>query len=136
MTRIRTPKPGARYYLPKYQYRTVVNFCFQYRELKDQLQALDGWHSKGIDGMPHGNGTSDPVANEVIKREEIIRKIEIIENAVRENTNDVMYPYMIKGITEEECTYNYLANVLRIPMGKNAYTVLKRKIYYDISKYI
>lgn len=132
----RTPKPGSKYYLPKYKYRTVVNFCLQYHELKDELRSIDGWHSGNNDGMPHGTGTSDPVANDAIRREEIQKKIDIIEESVRECVTGIMQPYILKAITTEYVGYQYLNTMFNIPMGKNQFSDLRRKVYYTISKKI
>lgn len=132
----RTPKPGSKYYLPKYKYKTVVNFCLQYHELKDELKAIDGWHSGSNDGMPHGTGTSDPVANDAIRRAEIQKKIDIIEESVRECVTGIMQEYVLKSITTEYVGYQYLDSMFNIPCGKNQFSDLRRKVYYTISKKI
>lgn len=136
MAHNRTPKPGSKYYLPKYRYKTIVNFCYQYNELKDELRAIDGWHSGSNDGMPHGSGTSDPVASDAIRRAEIAEKIDIIESAVRENISSVMQPYVLKWITDDHCNLDYLHTVMRCPLGKNQMVDLRRKVYFAISKKI
>lgn len=141
----RTPKPGSKYYLPKYKYRTVVNFCLQYHELKDELRSIDGWHSGNNDGMPHGTGTSDPVANDAIRRQEIQKKIDIIEESVRECVTGIykpFQPYVMKSITTDYIGYHYLDTMFQInssfevPMTKNKFSELRRKVYYTISKKI
>lgn len=136
MAHARSPKPGSKYYLPKYTYKTVVNFCLQYNELKDELLAIDGWHSGNQDGMPHGTGTSDPVANDAIRRAEIQKKIDVIEETVRENVTGVMQPYILKSITNEYVGYQYLRTIYNIPMGQRQFSDLRRKVYYQISKKI
>ena len=132
----RSPKPGSKYYLPKYKYKTVVNFCLQYHELKDELRSIDGWHSGSNDGMPHGTNTSDPVANDAIRRAEIQKKIDIIEESVRECVTGIMQEYILKSITTEYIGYQYLDTMFNIPMGKNQFSDLRRKVYYQISKKI
>lgn len=132
----RSPKPGSKYYLPKYKYRTVVNFCLQYHELKDELRSIDGWHSGNNDGMPHGTGTSDPVANDAIRRQEIQKKIDIIEESVRECVTGIMQPYILKSITTEYIGYQYLNTMFNIPMGQRQFSELRRKVYYHIAKKI
>lgn len=132
----RSPKPGSKYYLPKYKYRTVVNFCLQYHELKDELRSIDGWHSGSNDGMPHGTNTSDPVANDAIRRAEIQKKIDIIEESVRECVTGIMQEYVLKAITNEYVGYQYLNTMFNIPMGQRQFSELRRKVYYQISKKI
>lgn len=132
----KAPKPGSKYYLPKYRYKTVVNFCFQYPELKDELRALDGFRSHAGDGMPHGSGTGDPTAASGERRAELSSKIDLIETTVKECVGGVLYPYMLRGVTDENCTYTYLRTVMSMPLSVNAYTKYRRKIYYTLSKRI
>lgn len=136
MAHARAPKPGARYYLPKYTYRTVVNFCLRYYELKDELKAIDGFRSSENDGMPHGTGVSDPTSGDAFKRAEIQQKIDIIESSVRECVTGILQPYILKSITIEYVGYEYLRTVHNIPIGKNQFTELRRKVYYKIAQKI
>lgn len=131
----RMPKPGAKYYLPKYTYKTVTNFCLQYQELKDELRALDGWHSGRNDGMPRGSNTSDPTYSDAVRRVEIAKKIKLIEDTVKE-CSGYMYPMMIKGVTEETVTYAVLRDLYGLPLSHREYSLLRRKIYYKLSKRI
>lgn len=130
----RTPKPGAKYYLPKYQYKTVVNFCFQYAELKAELATLDGWHSGSNDGMPRGSETSDPTYQDAVRREEISRKIDLIEKTVRE-CSGILSKYFLPAITDETCTYHRLASQ-GLPLNHKEFSMIRRKIYYTLSKRI
>lgn len=130
----RAPQAGARYYLPKYEFKTVVAFCFQYPELKRKLRDIDGYHAVVNDGMPHGTGKSDPVAYDAMKRAEIQEKIDIIEQTTKEHTG-ILYKWMIQGITDETMTYNRLRNQ-GIPISKNLYSDLRRKVYYHIAQRI
>ena len=132
----RSPKPGSKYYLPKYEYKTVVNFCFQYQDLKTKLDALDGQHAVVNDGMPHGTDTSDPTFSEATKRMEISEKIDVIEKTTKSCAGSALYPFMLMAITDETCTYNYLRQNYDIPMGHRQFSELRRKIYYNIAKRI
>lgn len=128
----RAPKKGAKYYLPKYEYKTVVAFCFQYPELKRKLRDIDGFHAVVNDGMPHSSGTSNPTESDAIKRAEIQSKIELIESVTKEQTG-MLYHWMIQGITDETMTYNRLRNQ-GIPVGKNLYSEIRRRVYYHIAQ--
>lgn len=129
----RAPKPGAKYYLPKYRYKTVVNFCLQYQELKEELKHLDGWHSGRNDGMPRGNNVSDPTYSDAVRRKELQEKIDIIESSVREAAG-FLYAYMLPGVTDENMTYNKLRTIHGIPVNHKEFSLLRRKVYYMISK--
>lgn len=132
----RSPKPGSKYYLPKYQYKTVVNFCLQYHELKAQLKIIDGYHSGNNDGMPHGTGISDPVSNDAIRRAEIQGKIDIIESSVRESVTGVLQKYILEAITNEGIGYTYLRTNFNIPIGQRQFSDLRRKVYCSVAKKI
>lgn len=132
----RSPKPGAKYYLPKYQYKTVVNFCLQYHELKDELLAINGFHSSGQDGMPHGTGISDPTSGDAIRRAEIQKKIDIIEETVQECVTGMMQQYILKSITNDYIGYQYLRTMFNIPIGQRQFSELRRKVYFHIAKKI
>lgn len=131
----RAPKEGADFYLPKYEYRTAVAFCFQYPELQRKLRNIDGFHNIVNDGMPHGTGTSDPTAYDAIKRAEIKAKIDIIEETVMETVGVVLYKWMILAVTDETMTYNRL-RMAGIPLSKNLFSRMRRNIYYNVSKRI
>lgn len=128
----RAPKKGAKYYLPKYEYKTVVAFCFQYPELKRKLRDIDGFHAVVNDGMPHASGASNPTESDAIKRAEIQNKIDLIENVTKEQTG-ILYKWMIQGITDETMTYTRLRNQ-GIPVGKNLYSEMRRRVYYHIAQ--
>lgn len=130
----RCPKKGSKYYLPKYEYKTVVSFCLQYPELKKKLRNFDGFHSIVNDGMPHSNNISDPTANDALIRLEIQAKIDLIENTIRKETG-ILYQWMIQGITDEQVTYDML-RAQGMPLNRNEYSLIRRKVYFEISKHL
>jgi len=129
----RAPKQGSKFYLPRAQYRYVVAFCLTYNDLRLKLIDLDGRHSHENDGMPHGSGTSDPTGREGIRRLETTRKIELIEETVREVAGPYMYAAMLASVTSE-ITYDQLRARYNLPIGRNQFSVLRRKIYWTIEK--
>ena len=135
MPRYRVPRPGSKYYLPKWQYKTVVSFCMQYWELKTRLASVQGLRAVNYDGMPHGTSTSDPTYQSAVQSAEAARKIEIIENAVKRAAPD-MYDWILKSVTEEDMTYEKLRYELGMPCGKNLYAKLRRLVFWYVSKEI
>lgn len=145
-TKHRTPGKNSKWYLPKWEYRTVVAFCLQYKDLKkqrDELQSLIGQDVlKGVsyDGMPHGAGVGDPTYQYMVKKEAQLnklrltkQKIAIIESNVNLVSRELNY-WMLKAITEEDATYDKLRYEDGMPLPKNAYSCMRREIYYRISK--
>ena len=124
-------------------------FCLQYKDLKQQRDdlektLLDGGVLKGVsyDGMPHGAMPGDPTFQFVVKREadlkrlrDIEKKIDIIESTSELVSRELSY-WMLRGITEEDATYEKLRYEDGMPLPKNAYSSMRREIYYRISKEI
>lgn len=133
---MRVPAQDSPYWLPKHTYISVVHFCYGYPEYKRRYDELCQTY-KGIntDGMPHGNGISDPVAQAVEQREKLSKKIEMIENTADEVGGDLA-SYLKRGVTDEKATYNYLHEILRMPCGRETYYLLRRKFYKKISEKI
>ena len=59
------------------RYRELLHFCRQYPEWKTEANSLLGIRAIKMDGLPHGNGVSDPVAMAAEKRERLMSKIEM-----------------------------------------------------------
>lgn len=135
MPHYRVPRPGSKYYLPKYQYKTAVTFCLQYWELKSRYASLQGLRAVKYDGMPHGTSTSDPTAQTALQSAECARKIGIIENAVRTAAPD-MYKWILRGVTEEKMTYEILRYEQGMPCGKGLYAKIRRHVYYLVAQEI
>lgn len=131
--RDRSPRPGARYYLPRNEFKYVVAFCMTYYELKIKLMET-GSRSHELDGMPHGTNVGNPTESEAIKRVGIESKIKLIEDTVRDCAGDVLYKVMLSAVTEEDMTLPKLKAIYDVPMGKNQFSMLKREIYWRIAK--
>lgn len=135
MPRYRVPRPGSKYYLPKYEYKTVVSFCMQYWDLKTRVASCAGLKGVHYDGMPHGSSTSDPTYQSAVQGAEAARKVAIIENAVRRAAPD-LYDWILKSVTEENMTYDKLRYDLGMPCGKNLYAKKRRLVFWYVSKEI
>lgn len=124
----------------------MVAFCLQYKDLKKRKAELDAQIHSGIikgvsyDGMPHGTSPGDPTYRYVLQHEadvkrlkEVERKIDIIEENVFAVSRGLNY-WMLKAITEEDATYDKLRYEEGMPLPKNAYSCMRREIYYRIAK--
>lgn len=156
MARYRVPRKGSEFYIPPEEYHTVVNFCLCYggwkarlatieAAMKDYKTPSDGVSAVRIDDMPHGTDIGDPTANAairhlegyndlVLERDRIAYKIKIIEDTVMRECGDVLYQYMMAGVTKR-IPFHRLRQE-GIPVSENAYGKLRRKIYFQISKRI
>lgn len=133
--RYRVPSKRAKWYLPRYEYITVVNFCLQYPELKAKAANVSGIRAVTYDGMPHGSGVGDPTARQAAILAEAERKIEIIERNVKEVAGNLA-PWMLKGITDDKMTYDKLRYDFGFPMNATYYWSMRREIYWKIAQEI
>lgn len=131
----RVPGKNSKWYLPRYEYMTVVNFCLQYPELKAKMYNISGLRGVNYDGMPHGSGVGDPTARQAEIIAEADRKIRIIESNVNRASGELS-PWMLKAVTDDRATYDRLRYQEGMPLTRNAFGVLRRQIYYLISKEI
>lgn len=130
----RRPRPGSKFFLPKYEYQTVVNFCLSYNGLKQRLNAIGGAPAIRYDGMPHGNSTGDPTANDAMLAMKLTNKIRMIEETTRECTGDSLYPPMLEFITNEAMTYDQICTRYDVPIGRRQFLTLRRKVYWEIAQ--
>ncbi|MBQ0113866.1 MAG: hypothetical protein KBT03_12110 [Bacteroidales bacterium] len=108
----------------------------KYREWKDEYKNLENTlSSPGYDNMPHGSGISKPTEDDGIKKAELDIKITLIEQTVREADKE-MYRWLLKAVTQEGITYNYLKQIMDIPFSRNTFYDRRRRFYYLLSKKI
>lgn len=112
----------------------LYHFCLQYTEWKDELKyKKDTVSSVNVTDMPTSGENGDATANLAIRRVELQRKCELIEQTAIEADSEI-YKYIIKGVTEENATYKYLKQILGMPCGKKMYYERRRKFYWMLSK--
>lgn len=133
MTFIRPEIKKTEWKLSKHEFYTAYHFALQYKEWKDKYKSMEGLSAINMDGMPHGSNTSDPTSNRAIVMAELKKKIEIIEDTVRE-TDEALYCWILKGVTNENISFTYLQQIMNIPCGKNMYYDRRRKFYYLLNK--
>lgn len=89
------------YFLPKYRYLELKNFCFQYNDWKRALARLDGWRAQEGDmgGIVKSNVPSDPTAREGTLRAYYSQHIELIDRCIAK-IEPALQTYIRKGVTE------------------------------------
>lgn len=85
----------------------------------------------GVKVKSSGNG--DTLERVAIRLTELSEKIEMLEAVARETDKDLS-EYILRGVTDEQVTYNYLSMVLHIPCSRNTYYSLRRKFYWLLSE--
>lgn len=120
-------------------YLQAKHFCWQYKRYKREYNELANTYN-GInqDGMPRGNGVSNPVANAAERREKLAAKIELIEKTAA-NVGKDLAPYLLIGITEKstrgdnrEISYDDLCKIDSIPLSPASFNALRRECWKEI----
>ena len=80
------------------RYRELLHFCRQYPEWKTEANSLLGIRAIKADGLPHGNGKSDPVAAAAERREKLIEKIAIVDECALAVDGGIWYASIIQNV--------------------------------------
>lgn len=123
------------YYLTKHRFYEVYHYAMQYQEWKDEYRTTEQT-MRGIayDGVKVKSSESgDALERVAIRLTELSEKIEMLEAVAKETDKDLS-EYILRGVTDEQVTYNYLSMVLHIPCSRNTYYSLRRKFYWLLSE--
>lgn len=130
------PINEKKYDISKHRFLELYHFCMQYNEWKDELKyKTDTVKSIEVTDMPTSRGSGNATASLAIRRAELQKKCELIEQTAIEADPDI-YQYIIKGVTTDYATYKYLSQVLGMPCGKDMYYNRRRKFYWLLSNKI
>lgn len=136
MPRVRAGYSG-KYKLSKHEFYVVYHYALQYSKWKEEYEAL----ADTLIGLRYDiekvqtTGEYDPTAAAGERREELSKKMELIEKTAIEADPDI-YQYIIKAVTDEHITFNYLKTVMNIPCERDMYYDRRRKFYYLLNKKI
>lgn len=84
------------YYISKYRFLELKNFCRQYDEWKSEINKINLY---GVRMDVRGSGPGKPVETTVIRIEALQRKIEAVEQASVAADPDI-YPWILKCVTQ------------------------------------
>lgn len=125
-----------KYNISPHRFMELYHYCLQYNEWKDELKyKCDTVRGIEITDMPITHSNSDVTQNLAIRRAELRNKCELIEMTAVEADAE-LYQYILKAVTNEGITYNYLKMVCNIPCGKDMYYDRRRKFYWLLSQKI
>lgn len=135
MAEHRTLSTKNKYYLPKETFLMVIHYCKQYPTWKAELEAMTDT-SRAItydqDRVQTSND-SDPTSELAMRRAEISRKKELVEQTAKEVAGS-MWHWLILGVCHDH-PFHYLDH-RGIPCGKDLYYKLRQKFYFEMAKKI
>ena len=115
------------------RYSELLHFCRQYPEWKTEANSLLGIRAIKADGMPHGNGKSDPVAAAAERREKLIEKIAIVDECARAIDGGAWFASLIQNICIGR-SYEQMDRALMPTSDKNAYFKKRREFFELLDK--
>ena len=84
--------------IAKDRYLELLHFCRQYPEWQMEAASMLGIRSMRTDGLPRGTKKNDPVAAAAERREQLMKKIEIVDSCAREIGNGEWYTAIIQNV--------------------------------------
>lgn len=130
------PLNEKKYNITKHRFAELYHFCMQYPEWKDELNyKTDNINSIDISDMPVNHNNVSGVEKLALRRLQLESKCKIIEQTAIE-TDPELYQYILKAVTNEGISYNYLKMIMNIPCCKNVWYDRRRKFYYLLSQKI
>lgn len=115
------------------RYQELLHFCRQYPEWKREAASMLGIRAMKADGLPHGNGTSDPVAMAAEKREKLMEKIGIVDECARAIDGGAWYASIIQNVCIGK-SYEQMDRALMPTSDKNAYYRKRREFFELLDK--
>lgn len=100
--------------------------CLQYDEMKHKLQSIDyGLKAVEITGMPSSHRLSNVTEETALKRINLTKKLEAIEQSAIEADPEI-YKYILKAVAND-LPYEYLS----VPCGRRQFYE-KRKLFFAL----
>ena len=128
---------SGRYKLSKMQFLRAKYYALSYNEWRAEYNSIADT-ARGItySDMPKGSlNVESPVEEAAIRVQDLGDKLRLIESTAYEAAGD-LYPYLIKGVTNEGITFNALKLLEEIPCEAKTYYRIRRRFYFILSQKI
>ena len=122
------------FWISKHAFYTAYHYALQYGEWRDEYERISGGvRAVNYDGMPHGSNVGNPTEAAAIRAAELSAKMQTVQETARLADPEIV-KYLLKAVTNEGITYEYLRGIMGIPCGHNRYYKARRKFYYLLSQ--
>lgn len=115
-----------KYWIPKYRYLELKNYCLQYPDWKLALKELSLLQSHTV--IVPGKSISDPTNQMAVCRLRYEENIKTVEE-IAALSDPTLAKWIIKGVTEN-LSYDYLRYQLEIPAGRDMYYDRYRRFFW------
>lgn len=121
--------------LPKEDYLTAVHYALRYPLWKAEMEtSADTARAIRYDtDRVQTSGDFDPVQSTAIRREEIGRKIRLVDEIIEDTAKDLSY-YLRFGVCYGLTFWQLQSK--GIPCSKNTYYTIRKRFYYELSQRI
>ena len=121
------------YYISKYRFYELKNFCMQYAEWKKLIIQIDGYtNNHEIVHINKEKTKISIVESSVLLRDTLRARIDIVEEAAKLTGSDLS-KWILKGVTSP-VSYDYLYLNLGIPCSRDTYYKRYRMFFYILDK--
>lgn len=128
------PLNQIKYGISKNRFLELYYWCLQYGEWKKELKYLiNTVGAMEINDITTSKNSGDSTQKLAMRRGMLEQNCQLIEQTTIEADSDI-YQYILKAVTEEEVTYQYLKLIMEIPCGKDMYYDRRRKFYWLLDK--
>lgn len=135
MFKVKTPKKNSKYWVPTEDFRTALHWSLRYplwiAELS--IEPDTGRAIRYDKDKVQTSGGFDSTMEMAIRRDELRRKVELLEGTVRKVAPDI-YRYLLLGVTQGRTVYQLLDEGM--PCSKDYFIERRQQYYYEISKRI
>lgn len=115
------------------RYKELCGFCEQYPTWKDELlYKTSTVKSPLISDMPKSAPSQNATENLAIRRAELSKKCELIEQSAIAASAD-LYPYILKSVCYRE-SLQYLHAIMEMPCSRATFYDVRRCFFYILDK--
>lgn len=124
------------WWISKHRYYELQHFCRQYAEWKQELQNRDGMPAESIERHEHfSTDISDPVFNTVALRDRLLARVEIVENAIQQASNQENWSIILLEAVTEGLSYDVLeARYGFMPISRGEWYAVYRRFFWILDK--
>jgi len=109
------PLNYSKYGISKNRFWELYFWCLQYGEWREELKYnTNTVRSAGITNLPSAHNLADVTQQLAVRRVMLEQNCRIVEQTALEADPDI-YRFIIKAVTEEDITYEYLRMIMEIP---------------------
>ena len=115
-----------KYWIPKFRYLELKNFCFQYPEWKQQLASIT--EIRAVFPKSSLGNFSNPTEQNALCRDRLESNINLIDSTAKE-ADSYLAPWIIKGATEGY-SFDYLHLQISMPASRDTYYDRYRRFFW------